>query len=95
MELSKKVIGILSSLLEDLKMESNDDQSDDTADDMNIEVHVSAWCRVKLLFDHFQLVPLLMRIFMRSYYKVSCDKDELFSSEMSLHTKFVPKLTLF
>jgi hypothetical protein len=73
MELSKKVIGILSSLLEDLKMESNDDEygADVTADDMNIEVHVSAWCRVKLLFHHFQLVPLLMRIFMRSYYKVT------------------------
>ena len=82
MELSKKVIGILSSLLEDLKMESNDDESDTeiTVEGMNIEVHVSAWCRVKLLFDHLELVPLLMGIFIRSYYKVrslEIDRDYL------------------
>ena len=73
MELSKKVIAILSSLLEDLKMESNDDEShaNITAEEINIEVHVSAWCRVKLLFDHLELVPLLMGIFIRSYHKVS------------------------
>lgn len=83
MELSKKVIGILSSLLEDLKMESSDDESGAaiTADDMNIEVHVSAWCRVKLLFDHLELVPLLMRIFMRSYYKVSYEMTALHCPE--------------
>lgn len=72
MELSKKVIGILSSLLEDLKVESNYDECgvDTTAEEMSIEVHASAWCRVKLLFDHLELVPLLMRIFICSYYKV-------------------------
>ena len=73
MELSRKVIGILSSLLEDLKVERNDDESsaDITAEEMNIEVNVSAWYRVKLLFDHLQFVPLLTRIFIRSYNKVS------------------------
>lgn len=79
MELSKKVIGILSSLLEDLKMESSveGDDVNTPAEEMNIEVNVSAWCRVKLLFDQLELVPLLMRIFIRSYYKVCSLRNAL------------------
>ena len=72
MELSKKVITILSSLFEDLKLESGseEDEEDIKANDMTIEVQVSAWQRIKQLLNHIPFVPLLLKLFSHSYSKV-------------------------
>ena len=72
MELSKKVITILSSLFEDLKLESGseEDEEDIEANDMTIEVQVSAWQRIKKLLNHIPFVPLLLKLFSHSYSKV-------------------------
>ena len=72
MEVSKKVISILSSLLEYLKLEGGGEESETNTPpgEMNIEVQVSAWERVKQLLKHVPLTPLLMKLFTYSYNKV-------------------------
>lgn len=65
-----RLVAVVTSLLEDLKLEEIDDDVEITKEEMNIEVHVSSWFRIKLLFNHVEILPWLTKLFICSYKKV-------------------------